>query len=108
MALFISMRNPRFTCTSPAIVLPRHAEHDHALGLDHPLDDLRLSVFGMPIEDQRERLDNLNDGLMKFRLCRVLRLDLGDQLCNVILHWKLEGMSGAVGKQKHKIPRSRS
>ena len=30
----------------PTIVLPRHAEHDDALGFDEPLDDLRLHQVG--------------------------------------------------------------
>jgi hypothetical protein len=40
MALFISTRKPRLTCDVAAIVHPGHAEHDHALGLDDPLEDL--------------------------------------------------------------------
>ena len=53
MALFIWMRKPRLTWTSPLSSDPGHAEHDHALGLDDALEDLGVAVLGMPVEDER-------------------------------------------------------
>jgi len=61
------------------IVLPRDAEHDHALRLDDPLEDLGLAIFRMTLENERERLDHFLDGLVKLRLRRVLRLNFSHQ-----------------------------
>ena len=69
------------------IVLPGDAEHDHALRLDDPLEDLRLPIFRMLVEDERERLDHFLDGLVKLRFRRVLGLNIGHQRCDVITHW---------------------
>ena len=38
------------------VVLPGHAEHDDALPTNNPLDDLRLPVLRMLIQDGRARL----------------------------------------------------
>ena len=48
IALFIWIRKPRLIWTSPLVVHPGDAEHDHPLGLDDPLHDLGVAVFGVP------------------------------------------------------------
>ena len=69
-----------------AVVDPGHAEHDHPLGLDDALEDLGLAVLGMLVEDRARRLDDLLDGLMEFRLARVLGHQLGHELADVVAH----------------------
>ena len=56
------------------VVLPRHAEHHHPLGLDHPLEDLRAAVLGTTLEHEVERLDDFLHGLMELRLAGFLAL----------------------------------
>ena len=63
-----------------AVVHPRHAEHDHALGLDHALEDLGAPVLGVALEDERERFDDLLDGLVELGLRGVLRLHVLHQV----------------------------
>src|SRR6266571_3394721 len=71
------------------IVLPRNAKHDHAFRLDDPLENLGLPIFGVTIENERQRLDNFLNGLMKLRLAWVLRPNLGHQIRNVTFHrWR--------------------
>jgi len=57
------------------VVDPRHAEHDDALGLDDPVDDLGFAVLGALVEDGPDRLHDLAHRLMELILRRVLRLD---------------------------------
>src|SRR5262249_51017008 len=68
------------------VVLPRHAEHDHPLGLDHTLDDFRFAVTRISIQDQRERLDHFLHRLVKLGLARVFGLHLGHQILHVTFH----------------------
>jgi hypothetical protein len=53
------------------VVHPGHAEENHPLGLDHPVQDARLHEFGMPIQDGPDRLDDLLHGLVELGLRRV-------------------------------------
>ena len=61
------------------VVLPGDAEHDDALRLDDPLDDLRLPIFRMLIEHEGEGLDHFLDRLVELGLRRVLGLNVGHQ-----------------------------
>ena len=67
----------------PLVVLPRHPEHEDALGLDDPLEDLRAPVFRPLLEDELKRLGNLLDRLVKLGFGRVLGLDLCHQILDV-------------------------
>ena len=76
------MRKPRLTCTLALVVLPGHAEHDHALGLDDALEDPRAAVLGVALEHESQRLDDFLDRLVELGLGRILRLDVGHQIAN--------------------------
>ncbi len=65
------------------VVDPWHAEHDHPLGLDEPLQDLRLHVLGMALEHRRERVDHLLHCLVELVLAGVLRSHVGHQLVRI-------------------------
>ena len=65
-----------------AIVLPRHAEHHHAFGLHHALDDPRAAILGTPLEDQIQRFDNFLHRLVKFGFARVLRSHFRHQVAH--------------------------
>ena len=71
MALLNSMRIAAVDLDVALVVQPRHAEHDHPLGLAEPLEDPVLLVLGVPLEDRLERLEHLLDRLMELRLPRV-------------------------------------
>jgi hypothetical protein len=60
-----------------AVVLPRHAEHDHAFGLDDPLEHLGLAKLRVSVKDRHDRLDDFVNRLMEFLLLRIP----GDHLC---------------------------
>ena len=86
MALFISMRKPRLTWTSPLSSTHGHAEHDHALGLGDALEDLRLAVLGVLVEHELEGLGDLLGGLMELGLAGVLGLELGHEFVDECAH----------------------
>jgi hypothetical protein len=71
------------------VVHPRDAEHDHALGLDHPLEDLRLAVLGIPFEGDLNRLGHLAHRLVELELARVPGDDVVHQLVHVSVHRRL-------------------
>jgi hypothetical protein len=79
------------------IVQPGDPEHDHALGLDDPLEDLRGPVLRMALEDEVEALGDLFDGLVELRLGRVLRLDLSHELIDVGGHEGSSCLGGVRG-----------
>ncbi len=64
----------------PLIVLPGDTKHNYALRFDDPLENFRFAIFGVTIEHERKRLDNLLDRLMKLRFPWVLRLHFGQQI----------------------------
>ena len=68
------------------VVLPGDAKHDRALRFDDPLDDLRLPIFRMLIEDEGERLDYFLHGLVELRFARVLGLHVGHQSGDIVFH----------------------
>jgi len=45
------------------VIHPWHTEHDHALGLDKTLQNLRPLVFGMLVNTGLKAFENLFDGL---------------------------------------------
>ena len=64
------------------VVNPGDAEHDHALGLGDALEDLRLLVLGVCVQDGLEGLQHLGDGLDEERLLAIAGLDLlNNSLC---------------------------
>ena len=67
------------------VVHPRHAEHDHALGLDQPLEQLGRAVLGVPVEHQRERVHHFGDRLVELDFVRVLGLDERHEAAHVVL-----------------------
>ena len=66
---------PRLMWTLAAVVLPGHPEHDHALGLDDPLEDLCFGEIGPPLHDEVKALEDFFDRLVELRFCGVLGFD---------------------------------
>ena len=58
------------------VVDPRHAEHDHALGLDETLEKSGLLVLGVRIDTRLKGTENLGRRLEELRLLRVTGLKL--------------------------------
>src|SRR4051794_17399926 len=75
------------------VVLPWDAEHDDALRLNDALDYLGLLIFGVLIEDERERFDYFLDGLVKLGFARVLGFHVGHQSGDIVFH----GIACGVG-----------
>lgn len=48
-----------------AVVDPGHPEHDLPFGFAEALEDVRVGVLGMPVENRAERVQDLLDGLLK-------------------------------------------
>ena len=65
------------------IVYPRNAEHDHALGLDHALEDGVLLITRIGLDNRAKRFENLGDSLDELRLVGVLFLDVGKDVVYV-------------------------
>src|SRR5687767_5174959 len=65
------------------VVLPRHAKHDHALGLDDALEDLGLCEVRASLKDKVEAFEDFFDRLVEFRLCRIFRPDAGKDVADV-------------------------
>ena len=72
------------------IVHPRNAEHDHALGFDHPLEDLLVHEVRVGDDIGRHVVNHLADGLVELDLARVP----GDKPCH-------EGLDIVLGKFVH-------
>ena len=68
------------------IVDPRDPEHHDALGLDRPLEDLRIDVAGVPGEGQLDRFGDLLDRLVELGLAGVLGDELRHQPVHVVTH----------------------
>src|SRR6267142_7108999 len=66
------------------IIEPRNTEHDDALGLDDAFENAGFPIFRMPLEHQSQRVENLLDSLVEFRLGGILGLHQGEYLFNVI------------------------
>jgi hypothetical protein len=67
-----------------AIVHPRNAEHEDALRLRDPLEELRRAVFGMAVENGNQRLEDFLRGLVELGLGRVLRADFVHHVVDVL------------------------
>ena len=70
------------------VVLPRHAEHDDALRLDHALKDLVLLVLGMLLQDRHDRGQDFFDHVVIFLLLRILLFDRGEDVLYILLHFR--------------------
>ena len=68
------------------VVLPGHAELDDALGLDHPLQQGGLLVLGMGVDHGLQGAEDLLDGLQELGLVGILRLGLGQNSLDVLVH----------------------
>ena len=68
------------------VVHPGHAEHDHPLGLDHPIQHLGLSVLGMNFEDRPDGLGHLAYGLMELGLARIASHNALDEVGERLVH----------------------
>src|SRR5678815_784848 len=68
------------------IVLPWNAEHDDSLRFDNSFEDFCFSVFRMLVHYKHERLGYFLDGLVEFGFRGVLRLNMGHQRCDLVIH----------------------
>ena len=66
-----------------AVVDPRHAEGEDAVGVHDALHDLRALEFGVLVVDLLDRLQYLLHGLQVLAFARVLALELGHQFAYV-------------------------
>ena len=65
------------------VVDPRHAEHDHALGLDEALEKGVLLVLGVGVERGLQGLEDLLCRLDELGLLGIAGLELGDDLLGI-------------------------
>ncbi len=84
----------------PLVVHPRHPEHQHPLGLDDALDDARMAVLGMAVEDEGERLQHLLHRLVELRLRGVLGLHRRHQGRDVIGHRRILSRWGGTNTRR--------
>src|SRR5699024_6529038 len=68
------------------VIHPRHAEHDHTLRFDESLNDTRLEVFGMLLQERPQRAQNFFGCLMEFGLLWVAQLQVRQAGCQRISH----------------------
>ena len=68
------------------VIHPGHAELDGALGLDHPLQQAGLLIFGMRVDHRAEGRENLFNGLQKLRLIGVLLFGLVNHSLDISVH----------------------
>jgi hypothetical protein len=69
------------------VVDPRHAEHDHALGLDQAVQQALLGVSGVGSDEGPQAFHHFRDGLQELRLARVAGFDVGEEIVNrCVLH----------------------
>ena len=69
-----------------AVVDPRDAEGDHALGLHEPLQHPGVAVDGEPIDAELDRAGRLSHCLQELRFVRVPGRDIGHQTPDVLTH----------------------
>ena len=62
----------------PGVVDPGDAEHDDALGFDEALEQARLLVSGLAIDDGSDGGQHLVGGLDEFRLIGITLVQLLD------------------------------
>ena len=55
------------------VILPGHAKFDHALGLNHALQQRSFFIFGVHTDDRFQRGQYLFHRLQKFRFIRIAR-----------------------------------
>ena len=68
------------------VVLPGHAELDGALGLHHALQQSDLLILGVSVDNGLQRAQDLFHSLQELRLVGVLRLGVGQNSLNVLVH----------------------
>ena len=68
-----------------AVVGPGDAEHDDALGFDHPFQDLELHQVRIGGHVGGQALHHFADGLVEFLLARVARDHAGHEPVDVVL-----------------------
>ena len=77
---------PAVDVNLPLVIGPGDPEHDDTFRLDHPLEYLCGTIFGMALEHKVERLGDFLNGLVKLRLTGVLCFDLSDQALHILRH----------------------
>jgi hypothetical protein len=65
------------------IVLPRDAEHDHALRFDEAFENARLAIIRPAGHNEVETAEDLFDGLMEFGFCGIPETDLTEDFSDV-------------------------
>ncbi len=66
-----------------AVVHPRHAEGDDAVGLDHTLDDFSLFELGMFVVNLLDRLEDFAYCLQILAFARMFPFEICHQIINV-------------------------
>ena len=68
------------------VVLPSDAELDHALGLDHALQQSGLLILRMGGDHGLQRAQDLLNSLQELRLVGILGLGLSQNSLDVLIH----------------------
>ena len=68
------------------VILPGHAELDGALRLHHTLQQSDLLILGVSVDNGLQRAQDLFHSLQELRLVGVLRLGVGQNSLNVLVH----------------------
>ena len=69
------------------VVHPHDAEGEHALGLDHAVQEVGLLVLGVLVHHGGDRGEDLLNGLNKLGLVPVFLLHVLDYAGNISIHW---------------------
>ena len=69
------------------VVTPDNTEGEHTLRLDHTGQQVSLLIFGMSIDDGRNRSKNLFNSLAELGLISMLGLYVLDYAFNISVHW---------------------
>src|SRR5215831_13965819 len=77
---------PAVDMNGAMIIAPRDTEHDHSFGFDDALQNLLAAIFRVLLQNERKRIEHFLDSLVKLRFTRVLRLNLGHHLSDIISH----------------------
>ena len=67
-----------------AVVGPRNPEHDHALGLDHPFQNLEVHQVGIRHHIVGDAFDYLSDRLVELALTGIARDEFRHELLDII------------------------
>ena len=68
------------------VVHPGHTERNDPFRFHHAFENFGGSIFGMPVQHQRKRLDNFLDSLVKFGLAGFFGLQASHKNVYIIYH----------------------